>query len=88
VATSSYRGEVEERVLLALFGVKGIRPKPVFFSPDNFTFGTPLELSQLEAVIQEAPASKRSREFDSPPRLVYWREFRATLTVEPTRHER
>src|SRR5215831_15563352 len=27
VATSAYRGEVEERVLQSLFGVKGIRPK-------------------------------------------------------------
>lgn len=53
VATSAYQGEVEERVLKALFGVKGLRPRPGFFSPDNFTFGTPLERSQLEAAIQD-----------------------------------
>ena len=52
VATSSYKGEVEERVLEALFGRKGLRPKPGFFDPDNFTFGTPLERSQLETAIQ------------------------------------
>jgi predicted phage baseplate assembly protein len=58
VATSAYRGEVEERVLEALFGVKGIRPRPGFFSPDNFTFGTPLERSQLEAAIQDVEGVK------------------------------
>jgi hypothetical protein len=52
VATSSFRGEVEALVLQALFGVTGVRPRPGFFSPDNFTFGTPLERSQLEAAIQ------------------------------------
>lgn len=52
VAPSAYLGEVKERVLEALFGVKGVRPRPGFFSPDNFTFGTPLERSQLEAAIQ------------------------------------
>jgi hypothetical protein len=53
VSSSSYCGEVEERVLEALFGRKGIRQTPGFFSPDNFTFGTPLERSKLEAAIQE-----------------------------------
>ncbi len=53
VAPSAYRGEVKERVLKALFGVRGLRPRQGFFSPDNFTFGTPLERSRLEAVIQE-----------------------------------
>src|SRR6185436_7842594 len=52
VAGSAYRGEVEERVLKVLFGAKGVRPLLGFFSADNFTFGTPLERSQLEAVIQ------------------------------------
>lgn len=35
----------------ALFGKGGARPKPGFFDPDNFTFGTPLRRSALEAAI-------------------------------------
>jgi hypothetical protein len=85
VATSSYRGEVEERVLQALFGIKGIRPKPGFFSPDNFTFGTPLERSQLEAVIQEVSGVKAVEGILIRRRGWFdWREFsELTLTVEP-----
>ncbi|HEX4274623.1 MAG TPA: baseplate J/gp47 family protein [Bryobacteraceae bacterium] len=45
-ATSSYRGDVEAAAFTVLFGSGG------FFSPDNFTFGTPLERSELEAAIQ------------------------------------
>ncbi len=58
VAPSAYRGEVKERVLQALFGLQGVRPQPGFFSPDNFTFGTPLERSRLEAVIQNVEGVK------------------------------
>jgi hypothetical protein len=58
VATSAYCGEVKEAVLEALFGRRGVRPRPGFFSPDNFTFGTPLERSQLEAAIQAVPGVK------------------------------
>jgi hypothetical protein len=52
VAPSSYKGEVKQSVLEALFGKRGARGRPGFFSPDNFTFGTSLERSTLEAVIQ------------------------------------
>jgi len=55
VAPSSYAGEVKEAVLEALFGHRGVRPRPGFFSPDNWTFGTALERAQLEAAIQEVP---------------------------------
>ncbi len=55
VATFAYRAEVEEQVLIALFGKKGVRPIRGFFDPDNFTFGTPLDRSQLEEAIQEIP---------------------------------
>jgi hypothetical protein len=55
VAPTSYVGEVKEAVLEALFGRRGVRPRPGFFSPDNWTFGTPLERAQLEAAIQEVP---------------------------------
>lgn len=45
----AYAGEVERRVMQALFGSGG------YFSPDRFTFGTLLERSTLEAAIQEVP---------------------------------
>lgn len=51
VAPNSYSGEVKERVIEALFGKTGVRPTAGFFSPDNFTFGTPLWRSQLESAI-------------------------------------
>jgi hypothetical protein len=53
VEVTSFNGEVKKRVLEALFGHGGIRPSNGFFSHDNFTFGTPLERSRLEAAIQE-----------------------------------
>ena len=39
----------------ALLGRRGARPKKGLFDPDNFTFGTQLQRSALEAVIQELP---------------------------------
>jgi hypothetical protein len=51
VNTDAYPGEVEARVLVALIGRKGIVPVPGYFSPDNFTFGTLLQRSTLEATI-------------------------------------
>ena len=55
VEPASFAGEVKARVLEALFGTRGLRRRPGFFSPDNFTFGTPLERSRLEAAIQAVP---------------------------------
>lgn len=45
----AYAGQVEAAVVEALTGAGG------FFGPDNFTFGTPLRRSQLEAAIQRVP---------------------------------
>ncbi len=50
----AYRGDVEAAVLEALFGHAGIRPKPGFFSPDNWSFGQSLKRASLEAAIQSA----------------------------------
>lgn len=55
VAPHAYRGETQAAVLEALFGKRGVRPRPGFFSPDSFTFGTPLDRAALEAAIQAAP---------------------------------
>lgn len=58
VAATSYIGDVKEAVLQALFGRRGIRALAGFFSPDNWTFGTPLERARLEAAIQAVPGVK------------------------------
>ena len=85
VAIFAYRGEVEERVLQALFGVKGIRPKTGFFSPDNFTFGTPLERSQLEGVIQDVPGVKAVERISIRRRGWFdWREFSELTFAVPS----
>lgn len=55
VAQGFFIGDVEQRVLVALFGTPSNPSLKGFFSPDNFTFGSPLERSQLEAVIQSVP---------------------------------
>ncbi len=62
VAPSSYAGDVKEAVLEALFGKRGVRPKPGFFSPDNWTFGDPLQRAQLEAAIQAVPGVRAVEE--------------------------
>lgn len=51
----AFGAQVKERVLEALFGKRGPRPTRGFFDPDNFTFGTPLLRSNLEAAIQNVP---------------------------------
>jgi hypothetical protein len=55
VDSGFFRGDVKERVIEVLFGSHH-EPRTIgFFSPDHFTFGTPLERSALEAVIQAVP---------------------------------
>jgi hypothetical protein len=50
VARHAYRSEVTTNVRTALYG------SPIsFFAADNFTFGTPLDRSRLEATIQHVP---------------------------------
>jgi hypothetical protein len=55
VQPHAYCGETEEAVLEVLLGKKGLRPRVGFFAADNFTFGTSLERSALEAAIQAVP---------------------------------
>jgi len=76
VQPTSYRGDVEAAVLIALFGSKGFRPKIGFFSPDNFTFGTALERSELEAAIQNVPGVHAVEEILIRRRGYFdWRPF-------------
>lgn len=55
VAPGSYRGEVKEKVIEALFGRNQDPSQKSYFSADNFTFGTLLDRSALEAAIQSVP---------------------------------
>ena len=48
IAPGAYAGEVVEAVTAAI-------APPGFFAPDNFTFGTPLVRSALEAAVQAVP---------------------------------
>jgi hypothetical protein len=48
IAPGAYAGEVVEAVIAAI-------ASPGFFAPDNFTFGTPLVRSALEAAVQAVP---------------------------------
>lgn len=87
VAPDAYRGEVKERVLEALFGRGGVRPRPGFFSPDNFTFGTPLERSVLEARIQAVEGVRAVEGMRIRRRGRFgWRVFRA-LAYRPGANE-
>ncbi|MDT5156602.1 MAG: hypothetical protein QOH51_959 [Acidobacteriota bacterium] len=51
ISPHAFSAHVRVRVLEALFGKNGARPVRGFFDPDNFTFGTPLRRSALEAAI-------------------------------------
>jgi predicted phage baseplate assembly protein len=53
VEASAYAAQVERAVAQALLG-RGDR-RDGFFAPDRFTFGTPLDRSELEVAIQRVP---------------------------------
>jgi hypothetical protein len=55
VEPTALPAEVEEQVLERLSGGPGGRPGEAFFAADNFTFGTPLARSALEAAVQRVP---------------------------------
>jgi len=72
----AYRGETEEAVLEALLGKKGVRARPGFFAADNFTFGTPLDRSALEAAIQAVPGVRAVEDMRIRRRGRFdWRAF-------------
>ncbi len=52
VAADAHAGQVRQRVLERLLGTGGSAASGGFFSPDNFTFGTPLRIAALEAAIK------------------------------------
>ncbi len=76
VNPDAYVDQVREMVLETLFGKKGILESPGFFSPDNFTFGTPLERPALEAAIQSVPGVRAVMGMEIHRRGWYdWRDF-------------
>jgi hypothetical protein len=76
VETYAYRGDVEERVLQALFGRRGLHPVTGFFDPDRFTFGTPLLRASLQAAIQDVPGVRAVEDIRIRRRGWFaWREF-------------
>lgn len=85
IQSFAYPGQVKARVLEALMGRPGLPPTPGFFHPDNFTFATPLERSQLEAAIQAVPGVLSVERMRLRVRgLIPWQVFNElTLTVAP-----
>lgn len=72
----AYPGQVKARVLEALLGRRGVRPKKGFFHPDNFTFGAPLRRAVLEAVIQGVAGVRGVEEMRIRARgITDWRDF-------------
>lgn len=69
VAPDAYAGEVVEAIYEAIAA-------PGFFAPDNFTFGTPLDRSALEAAVQAVPGVRFVDEIKIRiPGLGDWRPF-------------
>jgi len=82
VEASAYRGEVKERALAALFdGPDG------FFSPDAYTFGTPLERSRLEARLQAVPGVKAVEEILIRRRGFFPQRLFSELVFKPAPSE-
>ena len=51
----AFQGDVQAAVLGRLNPSSVVNAQVAFFNPDNFSFGTPLERSNLESAIQSAP---------------------------------
>jgi hypothetical protein len=72
----AYAGQAKAAILEVLLGRKTLRPSKGFLDPDNFTFGTPLRRSALEATIQEVPGVRGVEEMRIRARGISdWRPF-------------
>jgi hypothetical protein len=75
----AFVGDVVAAVLEVLFGRRGLHPLIGFFSPDQFTFGTPLDRSRLEAAIQAVPGVRAVETIRIRRRGWFdWRDFTET----------
>ena len=80
VAPGFFIGDVKERVLDALVGTTAASRPRAFFSPDRFTFGTPLERSALEAAIQRVAGVRAVERILLRRRGWFgWRPFRTLV---------
>ncbi len=80
IEPSSFVGDVVAAVLEALFGRRGLHPVIGFFSPDQFTFGTPLDRARLEAVIESVPGVRAVETIRIRRRGWFdWRDFTETV---------
>ena len=77
VQPSAHAGQVQERVTDALTIRKpGLYARKPFFHPDNFTFGTPLYRTALEAAVQAVPGVLAVEEIRIRVRgITDWRIF-------------
>lgn len=82
---NTYASDVAQQAHEVLFGPGTLRRLKGFFHPDNFTFGTPLHRSALEAALQRIPGVKSVRRMYVRERGQ--REFRLfeelTLAIAP-----
>jgi hypothetical protein len=79
IEPSSFVGDVVAAILEAVFGRRGLHPVIGFFSPDQFTFGTPLDRGRLEAVIQSVPGVRAVETIRIRRRGWFdWRDFTET----------
>ncbi len=90
VEVSSYPGDVLEAVLVALFGrpaQRGLRAVPGFFHADRFTFGTPLDRSELEAAIQRVPGVRAVEHIWIARRGYFAKKLFTSLSYTPAPDE-
>jgi hypothetical protein len=76
VRPEAFEGQVLERLTEMLTGPRRPGRAPAFFDPDNFTFGTPLNRSSLEAAVQADPGVLGVEEIQLRVRGLFdWRVF-------------
>lgn len=81
VAPDAYAAEVKVRVAAALTGSPG-----ALFSPDRFTFGSPLDRSQLESAIQHVAGVRAVESIEFRRRGSFdWTEL--PMSYQPGRNE-
>lgn len=87
VEPTSYPADVVAAVELALLGKNGPVPVVGFFDPDNFTFGTVLDRSELEAAIQNAPGVRAVKEIQIARRGRFEQKLFEEPYYEPGKDE-